>query len=136
MPWRPIDPRICLPAVGQGALAIETRADDARVRRLVASLDHAPSHDAVRAERAFLAELGGGCLAPATGFARVESGGLTIEAVVGDPDGIRLLRDEERGGRDEGETLGRRLARRMLAAGAAAMLEAARIASRPGREPV
>ena len=129
MPWRPIDETVCLPAVGQGALGIETRTGDRATRERVAELDHGPSHAAVRAERAFLAELGGGCLAPATGFARVTGGRLTIEAAVGDPDGRRLLRDRDGGAAADAESIGRRLARRMIEAGASALLEAARGAS-------
>jgi len=126
VPVTPVPVAVCLPAVGQGALAVETREDDARTRSLVSDLTHAATLRAVTAERAFLARLGGGCLAPATAFARTVDGTIVVEAVVGETDGRRLLRD-----RIEGETgteveLGERLADRMLAAGARGMLEEAR----------
>ena len=135
VPYRPIDPAVCLPAVGQGALALETRADDARTRELVAALDDPDARLAVEAERAFLRELGGGCLAPATGWATIAEGELTLRAAVGDPDGLELLRDEERGPAGDGPELGRRLARRMAAAGAARLLERSREQARRGGAP-
>jgi hydroxymethylbilane synthase len=133
VPYRPIDPEVCLPAVGQGALAIETRADDDRTRELAAVLDDGDTRRAVEAERAFLRELGGGCLAPATAWATIADGELTLRAAVGDADELELLRDEERGPADEGPDIGRRLARRMAAAGAARLIGLSRAAARrPG----
>ena len=132
VPYRPIDPAVCLPAVGQGALAIETRADDARTRALAAALDDRDTRRAVEAERAFLRELGAGCLAPATGWATITDGALTLRAAVGDTDGIELLRDEERGAAGEGLEIGRRLARRMAEAGARRLIELSRAAARRG----
>jgi hydroxymethylbilane synthase len=122
----PIDTDICLPAVGQGALALETRETDQATSGLVQVLDHAPSHNEVEAERAFLRRLGGGCLAPATGFARVQDGGLQLRAAVGDPDGKTLLRDEESGSVADASAIGERLAQRMLDAGAGELLQQAR----------
>lgn len=135
VPARPIDPAICLPAVGQGALAVETREDDAELRERVAVLEHPDSRRAVEAERAFLSRLGGGCLAPATAHARLEQGQLRIDAVVGDPDGAELLRDSERGAPGEGPQLGERLAARMLDAGAGALLALSREERRDGPAP-
>lgn len=126
VPARPIDPGLCLPAVGQGALAVETREDDAEVREVVAVLEHEESRRAVEAERSFLRRLGGGCLAPATAHARLCAGELLVEAAVGDPDGVELLRDAERGSPQDGRALGERLARRMLEAGAGRLLAQAR----------
>jgi hydroxymethylbilane synthase len=125
-PYRAIAVETCLPAVGQGALAVETRRDDGRAVEVVSALDDAEARAEVVAERAFLRRLGGGCLAPATGFARVGDGGLHLRAVVGDPDGTQLLRDEERGGADAADALGVALAERMIAAGAERILAAAR----------
>jgi len=85
VPLQPIDTERCLPAVGQGALAIETRDTDRRTTGLVAVLDDPVAREEVEAERAFLRRLGGGCLAPATGFARVADGWRELRAVVGDP---------------------------------------------------
>jgi len=122
VPARPVPAAICLPAVGQGALAVETRAEDRETRERVAVLEHEQSRLAVEAERAFLRTLGGGCLAPATAHARIEEGRLYIDAVVGDPDGVELLRDRDEGAPAGGEALGAALARRMLDAGAGELL--------------
>jgi hydroxymethylbilane synthase len=81
---------------------------------------------AVAAERSFLRTLGGGCLAPATAFARVEGGRISIRSVVGDPDGKTLLRDRDEGPDARPEELGDRLARQMLDAGAGEILRLAR----------
>ena len=129
VPYRPIEVATCLPAVGQGALAIEARTDDQRTRDLLTVLDHPESHRAVIAERAFLKRLGGGCLAPATGFAEIDQGTMRIRAVVGDADGVRLLVDEESGPESEAAELGHSLAERMVAAGAGELLEQARQAA-------
>jgi hydroxymethylbilane synthase len=126
VPSRPIDPAICLPAVGQGALAIETRAGDGALLEATAVLDHPASRQAVEAERAFLRVLGGGCLAPATAHARHRDGELRIEAAVGDPDGKELMRDRESGKVQDAAMLGGRLASRMLGAGAGRLLHQAR----------
>jgi len=120
---------VCLPAVGQGAVAIEVREDDAECRAAMAALDHADTHDRVRAERAFLHRLGGGCLAPATGFADLDGATVRVRAAVGDPDGAHVLRDEQRGPRGDAVAIGERLADRMLAAGAGDLLAAAREAA-------
>jgi len=130
VPYRPIEPAVCLPAVGQGALAIETRSDDERARSIVNVLDDPASHGSVAAERAFLHELGGGCLAPATAYASHEGQQLVLRAVVGDPDGVEVMRDDERGPANEAVEIGRRLARRMGPAGATRLLEESRAEAR------
>lgn len=126
VPVRPIDPDVCLPAVGQGALGLETRQDDDALIGWVAELDDPASHRAVLAERSFLRELGGGCLAPATAYARADRSRLRIDAAVGDADGVELMRDSAEGPEAEGEIMGRQLAARMLAAGAGELLAKAR----------
>jgi hydroxymethylbilane synthase len=123
---RPIEPEICLPAVGQGALAIETREEDGEVRERVGALEDRESRLAVEAERAFLKTLGGGCLAPATAYARIEEGRMRIDAAVGDPDGVELMRDGERGDAADARALGAALAARMLEAGAGELLARSR----------
>jgi len=123
---RPIPVTTCLPAVGQGALGLETREDDTSTREIVACLNHVPSHTAVSAERAFLRRLGGGCLAPATAFARIEMEVLRVEAVVGEPDGDGLLMERENGAPEDGLAIGSRLAKRLLAAGADRILDSMR----------
>lgn len=129
VPIRAIPDDVCLPAVGQGAVAVEIRADDPEAREVVGLLDDADTHDRVRAERAFLHRLGGGCLAPATGFADLDGDRLRIRAAVGDPDGRTVLRDEEAGPRRDAVALGEKLADRMLEAGAGDLLQAAREAA-------
>jgi len=126
MPYRPIDVGVCLPAVGQGALGLETRADDDATRELIAELDDPASHHAVVAERAFLHELGGGCLAPATAYGQVREGAVELRAAVGDADGVELIRDDEAGAVEQAEEIGRRLARRMKEAGATRLLDKSR----------
>jgi hydroxymethylbilane synthase len=134
VPARPVDPAICLPAVGQGALAVETREGDGETRERVLVLEHRESRLAVEAERAFLRKLGGGCLAPATAHARLKAEEMIIDAAVGDPDGVELLRDSERGAAAEGQTLGTALAARLLRAGAGELLERSREMERRGGE--
>jgi hydroxymethylbilane synthase len=85
----PLD--VMLPAVGQGALALETRADDGATCSLVATLDHPPTHAAVLAERAMLAALQGGCLAPIAGLGCVEGGQLKLTGRVISHDGVKRL---------------------------------------------
>ncbi len=87
------------PAAGQGALAIETRADDHATRRLLRVVDHLPTRRAVTAERATLAGLGAGCLAPVGAHAIPSADGATLRllAVVATPDGQRIIRAERTG---------------------------------------
>jgi hydroxymethylbilane synthase len=126
VPVRPIPIEVSLPAVGQGAVTVETREDDADTRALVEELTHEPTLRAVTAERAFLAQLEGGCLAPATAFGQIEDDRLVVEAVVGDPDGRRLLRERGEASAGGGRELGEALAARLLQAGAGEILSEAR----------
>jgi len=135
IPVQPIPEEICLPAVGQGILGLETRVDDPDANAAVQVLEHGPTRKVVEAERAFLHHLGGGCLAPATGFATWEGDGLLVRAVVGDPEGRELLRDQESGSPEQAGDIGRCLADRMLKAGAARMLEQAREAAEEEEPP-
>jgi hydroxymethylbilane synthase len=113
-----------LPAVGQGALAIEARADDERVSRLCRVLDDAEAATAVAAERAFLARLGATCRTPVAGYARVENGALTVLGLVGRPDGSELISDRTSGSMGDAGKLGIALADALLHRGAAAILAA------------
>ena len=126
-PWIALPIETCLPAVGQGAIGVETRAGDARTIDLVRAIDHGPTQAAVRAERAFLDRLGGGCLAPAAAHAVIDRGAIRLRAFAGDADGTQALTDEERGTLDGVEALGRRLAERMLGAGAGRLLALSRV---------
>jgi hydroxymethylbilane synthase len=113
-----------LPAVGQGALAIETRADDGRTREQVVALDHEPTARAIRAERAFLARLGGGCQVPIAAHADLRGGSLLLRGYVGSVDGARHLRGERSSDPAAAENLGVELAESFLHRGAAEILGA------------
>ena len=118
-----LDPRICLPAVGQGVIGIECRVDDAHSRLLLQVLNDPPTRAALDAERAFAHRLGGSCQSPIAAHARLDGNGLTLDGLVAEPDGSRLLRDSITGGADESLRLGDELADRLLAAGAGTLLE-------------
>jgi hydroxymethylbilane synthase len=117
-----LDPEEMLPAVGQGALGVEARADDAETRRLAEALTHAQTRTATLAERAFLEAVGGSCTTPLAAYARRDETGLRLDAFLATPDGSRVLRDSAVGDPDAPEALGRRLAGRLLAAGAAEII--------------
>ena len=112
------------PAVGQGALAIEVLSADQAIARSIGALNHAESHCAVRAERALLKCLGGGCSVPIAGHAELMDGVLKLAGVVARPDGSRLVRASASGTVTAPEDLGRRLADELLRQGAAEILEA------------
>lgn len=114
-----------IPAVGQGALAIQTRTDDSDMARVVAAIDHPDTRAAIIAERAFERRLGGGCHAAIAAHATVEGESLDLRAFVGAEDGT-ILRGETSGRVVEGEALGIALAEQLLDQGAGALLEAAR----------
>lgn len=120
-------PEVLVPAVGQGALAAETRRGDRRIRRLLADVDDRPTRICVEAERALLAHLGGGCLVPAGAYATLAPDGATIRlvAIVADPDGARLLRAEAMGPAARSAALGRQVAARLRRQGASAILRGA-----------
>ncbi|MBM3131505.1 MAG: hydroxymethylbilane synthase [Chloroflexi bacterium] len=111
-----------VPAVGQGALGIETRADDSRIAALAAPLDHEPTHQAVTAERAFLKAMGGGCRAPIAALGTAKDGTLRLFGLVANPDGTRILRAEVESDASSGEQLGHALARKMIEMGAASLV--------------
>ncbi|HEY8552459.1 MAG TPA: hydroxymethylbilane synthase [Thermaerobacter sp.] len=124
-----IPPTLLLPAPGQGALAVEIRRDDEATRRLVAVLDRPDVALAVRAERAFLAELGGTCRVPLGAWARVEGSRLRVRGMVAGPGGTPWLEDEVLGPAQDPEAVGRALADRLVAQGAKAVLAAAGVAA-------
>ena len=103
-----------LPAVGQGALAIEAREDDAETRELVAFLNDEVTVACAKAERAFLARVEGGCQVPVGVYATPEDGGLHVEAVIASLDGKRLYRDHVSGQVKDAETIGTQLADKLL----------------------
>ncbi len=117
---------LCLPAVGQGALAVQCRADDAATRALVAPLDHVATHAAVRAERALLAALGGGCKVPIAAHAEAYGDELHLHGVVAAPDGSQVIRDSLTAPLAAAALLGMGLAARLMAAGAGDLLAGGR----------
>jgi hydroxymethylbilane synthase len=115
---------ICLPAPGQGALALQVRADNDAAQSLIAQLNHPPSRAAVTAERAFLEQLGGGCALPVGALAAVNGDDIVLDGVVGDPEGALLLRDRAVGSAASPEAVGRALAELMLSNGADRLVRA------------
>jgi hydroxymethylbilane synthase len=119
-----LDPSWMLPAVGQGALGLECRAADAATLSLLSRLNDEATHRAVRAERALLRGLGGGCQVPIGAAAVVEGDALRLRGVVLPPDGTKRVEDAVSGPADRPEELGQRLAAMLLAKGARELLEA------------
>ena len=118
-----IAPEICVPAPGQGALAIEARADDFETLALVAALNDVDTIAAVTAERAFQIVLVAGCTVPVGAFASVQGDRLTLHAAIAAADGSRVVRHTEAAARDAAEILGTNVGRAMLAAGGAELLK-------------
>jgi hydroxymethylbilane synthase len=121
-----LQPEVMLPAVGQGALGIETRQDDAELRATLLPLNHAVTQAAVIAERALLATLRAGCLAPVGAWGRMQGETLVLDAVVVSPDGKTRLAVHEAGPIAAASMLGRRAGDALLAQGATAVIAAAR----------
>lgn len=121
-----LSPSRMLPAIGQGALAVVTREDDAAAREIVACVDHSSSHREAIAERVLLAVLEAGCRAPVAGLGRFENGALALTGAAYAPDGSRTIRDDARAETEDAEGLGREVARRLLARGAAELIALAR----------
>ena len=115
---------VCLPAVGQGALAIECRADDEEVRQMLNFLNDVPTVQATAAERAFLGLLEGGCQVPIGVHADVEGDKIKIEAIIAALDGSTVLRDTIEGAAGEAVALGQELGKKMLANGGQEILAA------------
>jgi hydroxymethylbilane synthase len=116
-------PDAMCPAVGQGALAIEIRQGDERTERAVRPLDHVPTHQAVRAERALLRHLGGGCQVPIAAHAVATGGQLNLVGLVASLDGSLVKRAAAAGTIEDPEGLGVRVATHLLQQGARAILE-------------
>ncbi|MGL4381567.1 MAG: hydroxymethylbilane synthase [Vibrio sp.] len=118
-----IEPEQSLPAVGQGAVGIECRLDDQRVRALLAPLNHRDSADRVLAERAMNLTLQGGCQVPIGSYALLDGDQIWLRALVGEPDGSQIVRGEIRGPRSDAEQLGITLAEQLLSQGAKEILQ-------------
>ncbi|HEX4300946.1 MAG TPA: hydroxymethylbilane synthase [Gammaproteobacteria bacterium] len=117
-----LDPDLSLPAVTQGIIGMECRADDAGTRALLARLNHAGSWIQMLAERALSRGLSGSCNLPLAGHAALEGGMLSMTGRVGSPDGKRLLEAAASGPASEAEALGLRLAQTLLTKGAGEIL--------------
>ncbi|RJQ50481.1 MAG: hydroxymethylbilane synthase [Nitrospiraceae bacterium] len=138
-----LQPETSLPAIGQGAIGIECRVDDEFINGLLKKLDHRATSVCVRAERAFLKKLEGGCQVPIGAYARIEKKGqgsrvkgqgkgsipetlnsiLLIKGLVGSLDGKTLIKSSKRGKPEDAETLGTKLAEALLAKGAGKILK-------------
>jgi len=113
---------VCLPAAGQGAIGIETRADNTEALGILAALNDAETRCGVEAERAVLAGLEGGCQVSIGAWGRVEGGELVLEVAVLSPDGAQRMREKSCSAPEEAVLLGRRVAAKLLERGAAALL--------------
>ena len=118
----PLSTQEMLPAVGQGAIAIEARAGDEDTVGVVGKLDHKFTRLACTSERSFLLSLGGGCLLPIAAYAIVRDKRIRLQGLVADTLGKRIVRDHISGSLDEAEKLGSRLAELLLANGAGELL--------------
>ena len=118
-----LDPAWMLPAVGQGAIGLECRAEDADTRHFAEAVTDPATWAAIRAERAMLYALGGGCLVPIGVHTRAEDHRLTLRGVVLSPDGRRKIVDTHFGPADRPLNVGEELAARLLSAGARDLLE-------------
>jgi hydroxymethylbilane synthase len=116
---------VMLPAPGQGALGIQYRAGDAETKQLLKAIDHTPTRLAVRAERAFLGALGGGCSLPVGALASVDGDTIQLQGVITAPDGSRVLRVSASG--TDAQSLGETLAQKSLSEGAGDLLALAAV---------
>jgi len=115
---------VSLPAIGQGAIGIECRVDDAQVNQMLQVLHHEATHICVRAERAMNARLNGGCQVPIGGFAQLDGELLFMRGLVGSPDGSVIYRAEKQGTIAQAEAIGVAIAEDLLAQGADKILQA------------
>jgi hydroxymethylbilane synthase len=121
-----------VPCAGQGALAIEARADDERVRALLSPLEHPPTRQCIVAERTVLCRLGGSCHTPLGALAIPDGDELVLHGMVADPDGVELVRSSTRWPAGDPEGAGHQLAELLLAAGGDRILERLQNEQSPG----
>lgn len=117
-----IPPETMLPAIGQGAVGIECRVKDPWINELVGKLNHQETAVAVHAERAFLKRLEGGCQVPIAAYGRFYKGKLLLDGLVGSPSGDKVLRDKVEGSPEQAESLGVKLAEKLIRQGAGDIL--------------
>jgi len=113
-----IDPAVSLPAIGQGAIGIECRTDDGFINSLIAPLNHKETSICVRAERALLKRLQGGCQVPIAAHAVIKDGRLVMDGLVGSVTGDRIIKEHLEGNIEEAETIGITLGEKLLSMGA------------------
>ena len=118
-----LSPEVCMPAVGQGAIAVECRLKDTETADILAPLDDAETRTAIIAERALLAALQGGCQVPLGAWARIERGELLLEACVCSVDGVQYVKQRATAPPDQAAALGEHMARLLIEAGAQSILE-------------
>lgn len=118
-----LSPEVCMPAVGQGAIAVECRLKDREAEELLAPLDDAETRGAVIAERALLGALHGGCQVPMGAYARVEHGQLVMDACVCSVDGVHCVKQHAAAPPEQAAQLGEHMARLLIEAGAQPILE-------------
>jgi len=118
-----LSPEVCMPAVGQGAIAVECRLKDTEAADILAPLDDAETRTAIIAERALLAALQGGCQVPLGAWARIERGELVLEACVCSVDGVQYVKQRATAPPDQAAALGEHMARLLIEAGAQSILE-------------
>ncbi|MGD8811786.1 MAG: hydroxymethylbilane synthase [Thioalkalispiraceae bacterium] len=118
-----LDPSVSLPAIGQGAVGIECRSDDARINNLIAPLNDSKTQIRIRAERALNQRLEGGCQVPIGGYAEFEQGLIMLRGLVGSPDGKTMVRGDIAGPPENAEEMGIALAEDLLSRGADKILQ-------------
>jgi hydroxymethylbilane synthase len=118
-----LSPEVCVPAVGQGAIAVECRLKDTEAGDLLAPLDDAETRTSIIAERALLAALQGGCQVPLGAWARVERGELVLDACVCSVDGSQYVKQRATAPTDQAAELGQHMAHLLIDAGAQSILE-------------
>lgn len=111
-----------LPAVAQGAIGIECRESDSRMRSLLGLIDHTETHKAIRCERAFLKVLDGSCRTPIAGYAHIKNGTIEIKGLIAKPDGSAHHSANMSGSTDDAERLGKELGKKLLSVAGAGFL--------------
>jgi hydroxymethylbilane synthase len=120
-----LPPEVFVPAVGQGALAVEVRSDDEEIKKMLHPLDHHPTRIAISAERAFLRHLGGGCHIPIAALGEIRGANLRLIGMVALPSGERLVRAEMEGEAGAADELGKRLEEHIMNIGGREIIEEA-----------
>lgn len=129
-----VPPEVCVPAPGQGIIAVEIRASDTHARDALEPIDDADARAALEAERALVVALGGGCQMPIGGFCRPDGDSLELTASVASLDGSELVRHQQRGSRRDAAALGRQVADELLRRGAVRILSDARASGMKSEE--